>query len=164
MASIPLTQIAIESYIGGGRFNACQAIKYIHVQYDIERNLANIEAHIPASTTNQGDYKISVQLETDRGSIRRASCNCPIGHKCKQKSFTGLKNQTSTPFLVLVSSLRNGMHAVNDWPTRCNILPSSSPLQVDLKWIVEVTMITPCIFERISINILGVFSAGKAAQ
>lgn len=83
MSSIPLTLTAIESYIGGGRSNACHAIKYIHVQYDIERNLANIEAHIPASTTNQGDYKISVQLETGRGSIRRASWNCPIGHKCK---------------------------------------------------------------------------------
>lgn len=83
MTSIPLTANTIQSYLGGESFNYCQEISSIHLEYDVEQDVANVQASIPASTTNRGSYEIAVSLRSNGRSILGSSCSCPVGYRCK---------------------------------------------------------------------------------
>lgn len=83
MTSIPLQPRTIRRYLGGDRFNSCQNISNIHLQFDDNSFEATVEARIPASTTRQPHYTIKIQLRNDGSEILHSSCTCPIGARCK---------------------------------------------------------------------------------
>jgi len=83
MSRIPLGKKTISAYCGGNRYNACQDISSIHVQYDVDEGFAKVEASIPATTSRQGFYQILVKVRPDGRRIKATSCTCPVGYKCK---------------------------------------------------------------------------------
>lgn len=86
MTMIALRKQTIDAYMGSNNFRGCQDISSIHVEYEEDtsgRMVANVAARIPASTTNQRNYEISVHLHPQGTSIYRSFCTCPIMNKCK---------------------------------------------------------------------------------
>ena len=83
MTSIPLQYATIRSYLGTTDFNSCQEISRIHLEYNVDRNEAEVEARIPAATTRQGEYRISVRVRPNGSAILGSRCSCPVGSKCK---------------------------------------------------------------------------------
>lgn len=84
MTSIPLTSAAIKAFIGQEGFNPSQDITSIHATCATNSNVVEVEARIPASTTRQGHYTVTVRLQNDESpSILGGGCTCPIGYKCK---------------------------------------------------------------------------------
>ena len=84
MTSIPLSTATIQGY--GSQPRGCQEISKIHLEYDIDSDAAEIEARIPATTSNHGYYVISVRVQSDGSRILGTRCTCPVGGymaKCK---------------------------------------------------------------------------------
>lgn len=84
MTTIPLTTEIIRAHIGRQSFSGCDDIAKILCRTTATpENTASIEARIPASSTRQGSYSISIQVQSDGSRILSSTCTCPVGYKCK---------------------------------------------------------------------------------
>jgi len=82
-----LTASAIRSHMGGKSSRSCEEISRIYLQYtnDEDRGVivVLVEARIPASTTNQRLYAITIRVHANGRRILDSKCTCPIGDCCK---------------------------------------------------------------------------------
>eukprot|EP00544_Gedaniella_sp_CCMP2646_P015571 CAMPEP_0202505236 /NCGR_PEP_ID=MMETSP1361-20130828/46699_1 /ASSEMBLY_ACC=CAM_ASM_000849 /TAXON_ID=210615 /ORGANISM="Staurosira complex sp., Strain CCMP2646" /LENGTH=233 /DNA_ID=CAMNT_0049138925 /DNA_START=43 /DNA_END=741 /DNA_ORIENTATION=- len=81
MTSIPLQGFTIVAY-AGNQHNPCREISNIHLE-NKDGGTARVLARIPASSTRQEHYEVSVSLRSNGSEILGSSCTCPIGHRCK---------------------------------------------------------------------------------
>lgn len=142
MTSIPFSRAAIQSYLGTEGYNSCQDICSIHVEhFDSARNEITVEGKIPASTTRQARYTITVKVPANGRSVLSTSCDCPVGHKCKHihKVLYRIRASPQSPIQVPVEKLPTGMHDAGRSRIKWHAVHASTLLTpASRNWIVVV--------------------------